>query len=278
LKLGLAGDTMLGRRVGDLEPCAGWSRRPSNYPLVDERSERIARRFDLPMLIAALLVVPVVAVEQSSLGEPWRVVASVLNWLIWIAFAAELVVMLTVVPDRWRWLRAHPLEVFIVVVTPPFVPSGLAGARALRLLRLLRVLRLASLARRAFSLAGLRYVALLAALTVLVGGAAFAAVEPHNTTWDGVYWAITTMTTVGYGGPPSTTLGEILSVGVLAVGIGFVAVLTGAVAQRFLAAEVEEVLEATDQVEATDVELIEELREVRNRIERLEARLARRPT
>jgi hypothetical protein len=37
---------------------------------MDERSERIARRFDMPMLVAALLVVPVVAVEQSSLGEP----------------------------------------------------------------------------------------------------------------------------------------------------------------------------------------------------------------
>lgn len=243
---------------------------------MDERSERIARRFDIPMLVAALLVVPVVAVEQSSLGEPWTPLAAVLNWVIWIAFATELVVMLVVVPQKWKWVWAHPLEVFIVLATPPFIPTGLAGARALRLLRLFRLLRLASLARRAFSLAGLRYVALLAGLTVLVSGAAYAAVEPgHLSTWDGVWWAITTMTTVGYGGSPTTTVGRIITIGVLVVGIGFVAVLTGAIAQRFLASQIEDVAGAVEDVEVTDVEVLRELREVRARLERLEARLMR---
>jgi voltage-gated potassium channel len=243
---------------------------------MDARSERIARRFDLPMLVAALLVVPVVAVEQSHLDDPWRFLAAILNWTIWIAFATELVVMLAVVPDKRRWLLRHPLEVFIVVVTPPFLPAGLQGARALRLLRLVRLLRLASLARRMFSLAGLRYIALVAGLTVLAGGAAYAAVEPRKTTWDGVWWAVTTMTTVGYGGSPTTDLGRIVTLGVLVVGIGFVAVLTGAVAERFLAAELEEVSETADQIEATDAELLAELREVRLRLDRLEARLGQR--
>jgi hypothetical protein len=91
---------------------------------VDERSERIAKHFDGPMLVAALLVVPVVAVEQSNLGDPWRALAAVLNWAIWLAFATEIVVMIAVVPNKWRWLREHPLEVFIVLVTPPSFPPG----------------------------------------------------------------------------------------------------------------------------------------------------------
>ncbi len=81
-----------------------------------------------------------------------RTIAGVLNWAIWIAFAVELVVMLAVVPDKWRWLRSHPLEVVIVLLTPPFVPSSLQALRALRVLRLLRLLRLAQLTRRTFSL------------------------------------------------------------------------------------------------------------------------------
>lgn len=242
---------------------------------MDEHSERIARRFDIPMLVAALLVVPVIAIEESSLGDPWRLLATVLNWAIWIAFATEVVVMLAVVPSRWAWIRSHPLEVFIVLVTPPFVPAGLGATRALRLLRLVRLLRLASLAQRTFSLEGLRYVALLAGLTVLGTGAAYAAAEPDNlSTWDGIWWSITTMTTVGYGGSPETDVGRVLTIGVLVVGIGFVAVLTGAIAQRFLVGPIDE---AAEQVEATDTELLAELRQVRARLERLEGRLAQRP-
>jgi len=187
---------------------------------MDERSARIAKRFDLPILVAALLVVPTVAVEQSHLGGSWRSAAAVANWAIWLAFATEVVVMLSVVPHRWRWLREHPIEVFIVLATPPFVPFGLQGARALRLLRLLRLLRIAPLARRTFSLSGLRYVAVLALLTVLVGGAAFAAAEPHTSTWDGIWWAVNTMTTLGYGGPVTTNLGRVITIALLAVGVG----------------------------------------------------------
>jgi uncharacterized protein YndB with AHSA1/START domain len=72
---------------------------------MDERSERIARRFELPILLAALLVIPVIVLEQTDVGEPYDTIATVLNWAIWLAFATEVAVMLAVVPDRWRWVR-----------------------------------------------------------------------------------------------------------------------------------------------------------------------------
>ena len=56
-------------------------------------------------------------------------VADVLNWAIWLAFVFEAVVMLRVVPDKKVWLRKHPLEVAIVLVTPPFLPASLEAAR-----------------------------------------------------------------------------------------------------------------------------------------------------
>ena len=64
--------------------------------------------------------------------------------------------MLYVVPDKKLWLRQHPLEVAIVLVTPPFLPPSLEAARVFRLLRLLVLVRAAVLARRLFSLEGLR--------------------------------------------------------------------------------------------------------------------------
>ena len=246
---------------------------------MDERSERIAKRFELPMLVAALLVIPVIVIEQSDVEERWKTVAGVLNWAIWIAFAIELVVMLAVVPRRGEWLRRHPLELVVVVFTPPFLPASLQALRVFRLLRLLRLFRLAPLARRLFSLEGLRWVALLAALTALGGGATFAAVEKGSSTWDGVWWAVSTMTTVGYGDKyPVTSLGRIVGIAIILVGIGFIAILTGAVAERFLAPKVEEVADTTEDVEATEEQLLAELQAIRGRLDRLETSFARRAT
>jgi hypothetical protein len=96
---------------------------------MDERSERIQHRFEWPMLVAALLVIPVLVVEESGFGEPWATMAAVLNWGIWLAFLSEAVVMLWVVPRKRSWLARHPLDVVIVVFTPPFLPAALQSLR-----------------------------------------------------------------------------------------------------------------------------------------------------
>jgi hypothetical protein len=101
---------------------------------MDERSARFERRFELPIVIAALLVIPIIIIEQSSAGEPWTTLAAVGNWVVWFLFLAEVVVMLAVAPDRRQWLRAHPLEIAIVILTPP--RSGLRRVRRIRRLYL----------------------------------------------------------------------------------------------------------------------------------------------
>jgi len=246
---------------------------------MDDHSMQVAKRFEVPILVAALLVIPVIVIEESNVSGTWKTVGAILNWGIWITFALEVVVMLAVVPSKKRWLRDNPLEVAIVLFTPPFLPPSLQALRVFRVLRLARLFRLAPLARRLFSLEGLRYVALLALLTVLGGGAAYASIEKHTSTWDGVWWAFTTMTTVGYGDEyPRTTMGRALAMAIMLIGIGFIAILTGAVAERFLSGQIEEVADTERAVEATDREVLAELREVRTRLDRLEARLGRRTT
>ena len=212
---------------------------PEFGPGMDARSARVARVLEVPMLVASALTIPAVAINESHPGGALEAVAQALNWVIWVAFLVELIVMLAVVPDRRAWLRHHPLDLIIVVLTPPVLPPGLQGLRVLRLLRLIRLLRLAEVSRRMFSLQGLHYAALLAVLTVIAGGALFVGFEKQNqdlNAWDGIYWAVTTMTTVGSNIYPTTTGGEIVAVAVVLVGISFVALLTGAIAQRFLSA------------------------------------------
>jgi voltage-gated potassium channel len=243
---------------------------------MDERSERIARRLEPFLLVAALLTVPAVAIDEAQFGSGVDTVAVALNWATWVPFLVEVVVMLAVVPDRRRWLREHPIELVIVVLTPPLLPPGLQGLRVIRLLRLLRLLRLAQLTRRVFSLQGLRYAALLAVLTAIAGGALFVAFEHTHDydTWTGIYWAVTTMTTLGSNVYPTTTGAEITSVVLLLVGISFVALLTGAIAQRFLGPELAEVeAELGEGQQSPEVIALRQMREVRDQLQGLEVAL-----
>jgi voltage-gated potassium channel len=203
---------------------------------MDDRVVRFERAFAVPMLVAALLVIPVIVLEESNPGEPWDTVASIGNWVIWAAFLTEMVVMLSVARSRRAWLREHPLEVAIVVLTPPFLTSAFSAIRVLRLLRLLRLVRVAKLARRFFSIEGLRYVSLIAVLTVIGGGVAYDSIESKSL-GDGVYWAFMTMTTAGSNLPVRADTTKLLAGALVAVGVCFVAVLTGAIAQRFVVVE-----------------------------------------
>ncbi len=201
------------------------------------RGERVAGWLRVPLIVAALLAIPVIVVQESDLGGLWEALAAVLDWAIWGVFVTNLVVMLAVVPDRRRWLLDHPLDVLIVVLTPPFLPATMKIARVLPVVRLVWLLMLAHRLHGLFSLQGLRYAALIVFTVVIGGGVVFVAVEPGQrlSTWDGLWWATETVTTVAYGDIyPTTVLGRIVATVVMTSGIGFVALLTGALAQRFL--------------------------------------------
>jgi voltage-gated potassium channel len=240
---------------------------------MDERSTRIAKRLEPPLLVAAILTIPTTVVEESQVGHPWDQIATGCNWVIWAMFAAELVIMLAVVPARWNWLLHHPLEIAIVVLTPPALLTAVQPIRLLRLLRVLRLFRLAPLARRALTMEGVRFAAILAGLTAITGGAAFAAVEKYSV-GDGIYWAITTITTVGYGDiTPKTTEGKIVAIVVMLVGIGTATLLIGAVAQHFIATKVTQEL---DEIEVDERDLVAQVREIAARLDRLQAALEHR--
>ena len=226
------------------------------------RAERAARRLRVPLIVAALLAIPTIVLQESDLGKPWEVLASVLDWGIWAVFAANLLIMLVLVPDRRRWLIENPLDVLIVVLTPPFLPVTLKLARVLPVVRLLWLMVVANRLRNVFSLQGLRYAALIIFTVVVGGGVVFVAVEPDQnlSTWDGLWWAAETVTTVAYGDIyPTTSLGRIVATVVMTAGIGFVALLTGALAQRFLYGAGEDQAPTSDAHEAEIAKKLEDL-------------------
>jgi voltage-gated potassium channel len=247
---------------------------------MNERAVRAQRLFEWPIIVSALLVIPAIVIEQSSLRQPWDTIATAINWVTWLVFLAEFVVMLVLVSNQWLYIRKHLLDLALVVLTPPILPPGLQALRALRLLRVLRLERVARYGRQAFSLDGLRYAALIALLAALGGGAAFQALErqqrPKPGFFDGIWWSVSTMTTVGYGDiVPHTTAGRLLAMALMLVGIIFVALLTGAIAERFLSPDVRELQRELDVIESDEDQIAAEILEIRTRLSRIEALVQR---
>jgi voltage-gated potassium channel len=240
---------------------------------MDERSARWQRRFNNPVIVAAIATVPLLILEQHHHTEPLQTILMVCDWIVWTIFAVELAVMLAVAPSRWRYMRAHPLQVGIVVLTVPFWSAALQSLRVLRVLQLIRLARIGPVLQRMFSLDGVRYAAVLSGVVLLGGAEAYAAAEKASL-GTGIYWALQTMTTVGYGDvPPTTPAGRVIACILMVFGIGFFALVTGAVAQRFLATEIEEVGE---EIEATEEELLEQIGALGRQLQALEATVRRR--
>lgn len=192
-----------------------------------------------PLMIAALLTLPSVILGETTDPGLMYDVATALNWGTWLVFAFNLVLMLALVPDRRKYLRHHPIDVIVVFLTPPVLPASLEALRALRLLRLLRLLELEKLSRSVFSSQGLAYAALMTLVVAISGGSLFRAFEAGNqnvSEWESVYWAITTMATLGSDIDTTTVGSEITSVVILLTGVTFISMLTGAIARRFLSA------------------------------------------
>ncbi len=111
----------------------------------------------------------------------------------------------------------------------------------------------------------MKYVTLIAVGMIVIGGAVFASVEHEQqlTTWDGIWWATTTVTTVGYGDiGPETDSGRVIAMMIMLVGIGFVALLTAFIADRFISQQRE--------TETKEEQILVELQEIKLRLETLE--------
>ena len=117
----------------------------------------------------------------------------------------------------------------------------------------------------------------LSVVLVVLAGGALAGLETNSVEnfGEGVWWALSLMTTVGFAGDtPNTVGGRIVSGFLMLVGFGLLSLTTAAVASLFVAEEEEPELEA---VRVSEREVLAELQRVRGRLESLEARLSRRP-
>jgi voltage-gated potassium channel len=244
---------------------------------MNERQVEMRRPLDIPVLIAAILTIPVMIIETSTAPPQWKTAALLANWFVWIVFFVDLIAMTSIAHAKTRYMRAAWVDLLIVLTSfPPLTAFGVL--RLLRLgrlgpvLRLLRLARLAgvvtrggSVARNIFGKRGFAYVIVVTFFIVIGFAVAVVLIDPDiDNMGDALWWSVVTITTVGYGDITPDSVGGRIAAGFLMfIGIGVVGVVTGLVASVMLddTKEEAELHERLDEIEAKLDKLIEKLPE-----------------
>jgi voltage-gated potassium channel len=238
-----------------------------------ESVQRQVSRFRLEAMLEALVIVAAIAtipvtVMQLRGDAPGNMIIA--DWAIWAVFAAEYVTLLAITADRGRFIRTNRLAASVIILSFPYLPALFAFARLARISRLTRLFRLVRLIlvsgrgivaiRYVLARRGLLYLAALTGFLIVAAGALMTALEPDTVNGgfgSGVWWAIVTATTVGYGDiSPSSPTGRLVAGVLMVAGIGLMASVAAAVAAYFVGQD--------ERTELTDL---------RERLARIEALL-----
>jgi len=199
-----------------------------------DRERRLRRWEELtayPLTLLSLLFIAVYAwpILDPAMDDHWRTVCEACDLIIWGFFCVEYVVRLLLAVNKIIFVRAHWFDLAVLI---------LPVLRPLRVLRLFNALRV--LNRHAASFTRGRLAAYVVTATLLIvamaGLAVLEAERGHPGTNiesypEAIWWAICTITTVGYGDAyPATLEGRLVAVALMIGGLGLIGFTTGSLA------------------------------------------------
>ena len=237
----------LERKFLGADQLSGW--RLAVYIVIFEADSRLGKLFDVALIVAILVSVLAVLLESvAGIQTEYGALLSAAEWIFTIGFTVEYVLRLVCVGRPLRYAFSFFGLVDLLAVLPTYLSLLIPGAQALLVVRILRVLRVFRVLKLVHyvseadvlmdALRGSRrkitiFMAAVFTLVVILGSLMYVIEGGRNgftSIPTSVYWAIMTLTTVGYGDiVPVTNSGKFMASFVMIIGYAIIAVPTGIV-------------------------------------------------
>lgn len=218
------------------------------HEIIFEADTPAGKNFDVALLILIIASVLAVVLESiPSLNARYLPVFRILEWAFTILFTIEYLLRIYAVKKPVAYLLSFYGIVDLLAILPTYLSLIFYGSqyllviRALRLLRVFRIFKLSHFLKgqeiivKAIKASMPKILVFLTAIVIIVtiiGAMMYVVEAPYNPKFSsipqGIYWAVTTLTTVGFGDiTPITDVGKFLSVIVMILGYAIIAVPTG---------------------------------------------------
>lgn len=222
---------------------------------------RVGKLFDIILIISILLSVIIVLLDSvASIQIQYGKLFLIAEWVFTILFSIEYVLRLICVGRPLMYAKSFFGIVDFLAVLPTYLSIIFPGSQyflVIRLLRVLRIFRVLKLVQymnemqvlmRAIKTSGRKIIVFLVAVIILVilSGSLMYIIEGEKNGFTSIprsiYWAIVTLTTVGYGDiSPATPLGQVVAAVIMIMGFGIIAVPTGLVSAELARTSMEPV-------------------------------------
>ena len=217
------------------------------HEIIFETNTREGKLFDIVLLIAIFLSTMVVMLDSiAELHEQYGRLFLSLEWGFTILFSIEYVLRLICIQSPWRYIRSFTGIIDLLAILPTYFSVFFAGSQSLMVLRVLRLFRVFRIFKLGHFLAEIRFLGsalhssfkkitiflVTVLMLVVILGAIMYLVENGENGFhsipESIYWAIVTITTVGYGDiAPVTPMGKFAASLIMLLGYGIIAVPTG---------------------------------------------------
>ena len=231
------------------------------HEIIFEADTPAGKAFDIALIVTILVSVVAVMLESvAPVRARYGSVLRITEWVITVVFTIEYILRLLCVGQPARYARSFFGVIDLLAILPTYISFFIPGAQALAVVRVLRILRVfrvlklvqyvqeASVLRQALANSGrkiLVFVFVVFTIVIIVGALMYL-VEGEAAGFTSipisVYWAVVTLTTVGYGDiAPITALGQFLSALLMIMGYGIIAVPTGIVTTELVRGQQREI-------------------------------------